>query len=66
MYCAVTGSFNTVSFPSVRIIKPLVQVIVVAGPPVEIQVRVNRGLAPLRSESTVSVTPPDIEIDPVD
>ena len=34
----------------------LVQVTVVAGPPVEIQVRVNRGLAPLKSESTVNVT----------
>ena len=37
-----TGSFNTVSFPSVMTVsESLVQVTVVAGPPVEIQVRVN-------------------------
>ena len=39
VYCAVTGSFNTVSVPSVIVTLPLVQVTVVAGPPVEIQVR---------------------------
>ena len=39
MYCAVTGSFNTVSVnPSVTVTESLVQVTVVAGPPVEIQV----------------------------
>ena len=64
MYCAVTGSFNTISVPSVTVVESLVQVTVVAGPPVEIQVRVNWGLAPLRSESTVSVIPPDTEISP--
>ena len=41
VYCAVTGSSNTVSFPSVTVVESLVQVTVVAGPPVEIQVRVN-------------------------
>ena len=40
VYCAVTGSFNTVSAPSVIVTESLVQVTVVAGPPVEIQVRV--------------------------
>ena len=41
MYCAVTESSNTVSVPSVTVVESLVQVTVVAGPPVEIQVRVN-------------------------
>ena len=41
VYCAVTGSSNTVSVPSVIVMESLVQVTVVAGPPVEIQVRVN-------------------------
>ena len=36
MYCAVTGSSNTVSVPSVTRTESLVQVTVVAGPPVEI------------------------------
>ena len=39
-YCAVTALFNTVSVPSVIVTESLVQVTVVAGPPVEIQVRV--------------------------
>ena len=46
MYCAVTGSSNTVSVPSVTETESLVQVTVVAGPPVEIQVRVNCGPPP--------------------
>ena len=41
MYCAVSGSSNTVSVPSVTVVESLVQVTVVAGPPVEIQVRVS-------------------------
>ena len=41
VYCAVTGSFNTVWVPWVTVVESLVQVTVVAGPPVEIQVRVN-------------------------
>ena len=51
MYCAVTGSSNTVSVPSVTVTESLVQVTVVAGPPVEIQVRVNS----LFAESSSSV-----------
>ena len=51
VYCAVSGSSNTVSVPSVTVVvESLVQVTVVAGPPVEIQVRVNWGLSPLISE----------------
>ena len=56
VYCAVTGSSNTVSVPSVTVVESLVQVTVVAGPPVEIQVRVSR------SES--NTTPPDIMMFP--
>ena len=40
VYLAVTGSFNTVSVPSVIVTESLVQVTVVAGPPVEIQAMV--------------------------
>ena len=41
VYCAVTGSSNTVSVPSVTVVvESLVQVTVVAGPPVEIHVRI--------------------------
>ena len=42
VYCAVSGSSNTVSVPSVAaVVESLVQVTVVAGPPVEVQVRVS-------------------------
>ena len=41
VYCAVSGLSNTVSVPSVTLVESLVQVTVVAGPPVEIQVRVS-------------------------
>ena len=54
VYCAVIALFNTVSVPSVE---SLVQVTVVAGPPVEIQARV------IWSES--NVIPPDIVMSPV-
>ena len=54
VYCAVTGSFNTVSVPSVTVTESLVQVTVVAGPPVEIQVRVFID----------NVTPPGMVISP--
>ena len=64
MYCAVTGSSNTVSVPSVTMSESLVQVTVVAGPPVEIQVRVNGGLAPLRLESSVNVKSSETVISP--
>ena len=56
VYCAVTGSFNTVWVPWVTVVESLVQVTVVTGPPVEIQVRVSW----LES----NVTPPDIEMSP--
>ena len=58
VYCAVIALFNTVSFPSVTVMESLVQVTVVAGPPVEIQVRV------ISSESNVTSSP-DIVISPV-
>ena len=57
VYCAVTALFNTVSVPSSTVMESLVQVTVVAGPPVEIQVRV------IWSES--NVIPPDIVMSPV-
>ena len=41
VYCAVTGSSNIVSLSPTAGAESLVQVTVVAGPPVEIQVRVN-------------------------
>ena len=42
VYCAVSGSSNTVSVPSVTVVvESLVQVTLVAGPPVEMQVSVN-------------------------
>ena len=56
VYCAVCGSSNTVSVPSVTVVESLVQVTVVAGPPVEIQVRV------ICEES--NVTSPDIVTSP--
>ena len=40
VYCAVAALFNTVSAPSVIVTLSLVQVTMVAGPPVEIQMRV--------------------------
>ena len=52
VYCAVSGSSNTVSAPSVTVVESLVQVTVVAGPPVEIQERA--------SWSESNVTPPGI------
>ena len=51
VYCAVSGSSNTISVPSVTVVESLVQVTVVAGPPVEIQVRVSW------SESNVTSLP---------
>ena len=67
MYCAVTVSFNTVSvapWVTVTVVESLVQVTVVAGPPVEIQARVNQGLAPLRSEISENAISPDISTSP--
>ena len=62
MYCEVVRLSNTVSVPSVTVTESLVQVTVVAGPPVEIQVRVNLGLASLRSESKSNDMPPVLTI----
>ena len=56
VYCAISGSSNTVSVPSVTVVESLAQVTVVAGPPVEIQVRV--------SWSESDTTPPDIVMVP--
>ena len=57
VYCAVTGLSNTVSVPSVTVVESLVQVTVVAGPPVEIQVRVFRvGLYTISPAITTSPT----------
>ena len=58
VYCAVAGSSNTVSVPSVTVLESLVQVTVVAGPPVEIQVRVSW------LESNIT-SPPDIVTSPL-
>ena len=46
MYRAATALTNTLSVPSVTVVESLVQVTVVAGPPVEIQVMVNGRLGP--------------------
>ena len=64
MYCAITRSSNTVSVPSVIVSVSLVQVTEVAGPPVEIQIRVNWGMVSLRLESMAHVIPPDIVMSP--
>ena len=45
------------SAPSVIFTESLVQVTVVAGPPVELQVRVKRGRDPQQSSSTVNSIP---------
>ena len=50
--------------PPDTVSESLVQVTVVAGPPVEVQVRVNRGLSPLRSEFIENVIPPDMMTSP--
>ena len=48
---------NTVSVPSVTVVESLVQVTVVAGPPVEIQVRVSWS-GSNRTSSPIIVIPP--------
>ena len=61
VYCAVTGSFNTVSVPSVMtVVESLVQDTVVAGPPVEIQARVSWSESYVTSPDIVMV--PKVEI----
>ena len=59
LYRAVTASTNTLSVPSVTVVESLVQVTLVAGPPVETQVMVN---GKLDQKSTLKLT----EISPVD
>ena len=54
VYCAVTGSLNRV-IPPATVSEFLIQVTVVAGPPVVVQEKVNQGLSPLRSKSTAAV-----------
>ena len=49
LYCEVSRSSNTVSVLSVTLPESLVQVTMVAGPPEEIQVRVNRVIIPFAS-----------------
>ena len=55
VYCAVVALFNTVSFTSVTVMESLVQVTVVAGPPVEIQVRIIWSESNITSPDTVIV-----------
>ena len=58
MYCAVIALFNTVSVPSVTVMESLVQVTVVAGPPVEIQVRVMLSALNVTSLRDIMTSPP--------
>ena len=58
VYHAVTGSFKTVSVPSVTVMESLVQVTVVAGPPVEIQVRVMLSALNVTSLPDIVTSPP--------
>ena len=62
VYCAVTRSSNTVSVPSVTVTVSLVQVTVVAGPPVVIQVTVNQTFVPF--DSKVTATSPNLARSP--
>ena len=58
VYCAVPGSSNTVSFPVVTVVvESLVQVTVVAGPPVEIQVRVSWSESNTTSSPIIVMSP---------
>ena len=58
VYCAISGSSNTVSIPSVTVVvESLVQVTVVAGPPVEIQVRVSWSESNVTSSLIIVMSP---------
>ena len=57
VYCAVVVSSNTVSVPSVTVIESLIQVTVVAGPPVEIQVRVSLSESNVTASPTIVMSP---------
>ena len=61
VYCAVPGSSNTVSVPSVTVVESLVQVTVVAGPPVEIQVRVSWLESNVTSPPDIVTSPPTLQ-----
>ena len=54
MYLALTESSSTVFLIPWTRAEPVIHVTAVAGPPVEIQVRVNRGIGLLGTLSTVS------------
>ena len=60
VYRAVSGLSNTVTFPAVTVVESLVQVTVVAGPPVEIQVRVSWSESNVTSSPTIVMSPKTI------
>ena len=66
-YVAVTVSVTReVLYTSLRVTSPLVQETVVAGPPVEVQVRVNTGGSEFGSVSNWKLIPPEIVTSPPD
>ena len=60
LYCAVTGSTKTVSALLVTVTESLVQVTVVAGPPVEIQVRMSRYSSNIKGPD-MTITPSAVQ-----
>ena len=62
VYCAVSGSSSTVSVPSVTVVESLVQVTLVAGPPVEIQVRVSWSESNVASSLIIVMLPKTVNI----
>ena len=65
VYCAVSGSSNTVSVPLVTVDESLVQVTVVAGPPVEIQVRVSWSESYVTSPPIIVMSPYIIQVEKI-
>ena len=66
VYCAVSGSSNTVSVPSVTVVvESLVQVTVVAGPPVEIQVRISWSESNVTSPPIIVMSPYIIQVEKI-
>ena len=69
VYFPVTGLSNSLSVSSVTVVRSLYQVTVVAGPPVEIHLRVNSGVPAVSSDvsvkliSSVTATLPEREMD---
>ena len=57
VYCPASGSSNTVSVPSVIVVESVVQVTMVAGPPVEIQVRVSWSWSNVTSSPDIAMSP---------